>query len=131
MPDQILVLVVEDEEPVRLVIVEALRDEGFDVMEVEHADAALVTLPEHAARIHVLFTDTQMPGKMDGVALAHHASTHWPQMLLDPGCVARRSGRETEFERRGIAKTHLRAMGSQCIISRPLKAQHCTTCIGQ
>jgi hypothetical protein len=35
-------------------------------------------------------------------------------MLLDPGCVARRSGREAESERRGIAKTpfHFRAKGA-------------------
>jgi CheY-like chemotaxis protein len=41
MPDQIHVLVVEDEELARLVIAEALRDEGFAVMEAEHAEAAL------------------------------------------------------------------------------------------
>jgi CheY-like chemotaxis protein len=39
MPDQTFVLVAEDEELVRLVIVQALRDEGFEVMEVEHAEA--------------------------------------------------------------------------------------------
>ena len=37
MPDQTFVLVAEDEELVRLVIVQALLDEGFEVMEVEHA----------------------------------------------------------------------------------------------
>jgi CheY-like chemotaxis protein len=61
MPDQILVLVAEDEELVRLVIVDVLRDAGFEVMEAEHAEAALGTLHIHAARIHVLFTDIQMP----------------------------------------------------------------------
>ena len=34
MPDQTFVLVAEDEELVRLVIVQALLDEGFEVMEV-------------------------------------------------------------------------------------------------
>jgi CheY-like chemotaxis protein len=82
IPDQILVLVVEDEEMVRLTIVEALRDEGFEAIEVDHAAAALVTLLAHARRIHVLFTDIQMPGTMDGVALAHHTSEHWPWIGL-------------------------------------------------
>jgi CheY-like chemotaxis protein len=82
MPDQILVLLAEDEEMVRFVIAETLRDEGFEVMEVEHAEAALGTLRTHAARIHVLFTDIQMPGAMDGVALAHHTSKHWPWIGL-------------------------------------------------
>jgi CheY-like chemotaxis protein len=44
MPDQKFVLVAEDEELVRLVIVQALLDEGFEVMEAQHADAALVVL---------------------------------------------------------------------------------------
>jgi CheY-like chemotaxis protein len=82
MPDQTFVIVAEDEELVRFVIVEALRDEGFEVMEVEHAEAALVVLASHARRIHVLFTDIQMSGTMDGMALAHHTSTHWPWIGL-------------------------------------------------
>ena len=82
MPDQIVVLVAEDEELVRLVIAEALRDVGLEVMEVEHAEAALGVLEYHAARIHVLFTDIQMPGSMDGLALAHHTSKKWPRIAL-------------------------------------------------
>jgi CheY-like chemotaxis protein len=82
MPDQILVLVAEDEELVRLVVAEALRDAGLEVMEAEHAEAALSVLEHHAARINVLFTDIQMPGSMDGLALAHHTSKNWPRIAL-------------------------------------------------
>jgi two-component system, response regulator PdtaR len=82
MPDQTFVLVAEDEELVRLVIVQVLLDEGFEVLEAEHAEAALIVLESHARRIHVLFTDIQMPGTMDGLALAHHASKHWPWIGL-------------------------------------------------
>ncbi len=82
MPDQTFVLVAEDEELVRLVIVQALLDEGFEVMEVEHAKAALIVLESHGRRIHVLFTDIQMPGAMDGLALAHLTSKHWPWIGL-------------------------------------------------
>ena len=82
MPDQTFVLVAEDEELVRSVIVQALLDEGFEVMEAEHAEAALIGLEGHARRIHVLFTDIQMPGTMDGIALAHHTSKHWPWVGL-------------------------------------------------
>ena len=77
MPDEILVLVAEDEELVRFLIAEVLREEGIKVMEVGHAQAALDSLEQHAARIHVLFTDIQMPGPMDGLALAHHTSKNW------------------------------------------------------
>jgi hypothetical protein len=38
MTDQAVVLVGEGEQLVRLVIAEALRDEGFKVMEAEHSD---------------------------------------------------------------------------------------------
>jgi CheY-like chemotaxis protein len=62
---------------VRFLIAEVLRDEGIEVMEVGHAQAALDSLEQHAARIHVLFTDIQMPGPMDGLALAHHTSKNW------------------------------------------------------
>jgi CheY-like chemotaxis protein len=82
MSDQIFVLVAEDEELVRLVIVDALEDAGFEVMHVEHAEAALSVLQIHAARIHVLFTDIQMPGVMDGLALAHHTAKNWPKIAL-------------------------------------------------
>jgi two-component system, response regulator PdtaR len=82
MSDQILVLVAEDEELVRLIVVEALRDAGLEVMEAEHAAAALSVLEQHATRIHVLFTDIQMPGTMDGLALAHHTSKNWPKIAL-------------------------------------------------
>jgi CheY-like chemotaxis protein len=82
MLDQIFVLVAEDEELVRLVIVEAPEDAGFEVMQVEHAEAALGVLQIHAARIHVLFTDIQMLGAMDGLALARHTAKNWPKIAL-------------------------------------------------
>jgi CheY-like chemotaxis protein len=82
MPDQTSILVTEDEQLVRMVIVQALLDEGFEVLEAEHSEAALVVLENSARRIHVLFTDIQMPGTMDGLALAHHTSKHWPWIGL-------------------------------------------------
>jgi two-component system, response regulator PdtaR len=82
MPDQILVLVAEDEGLVRLVIVAALEDAGFEVIEAEHAEAALGVLQNHAARIDVLFTDIHMPGTMDGIALARHTAKNWPKIAV-------------------------------------------------
>jgi hypothetical protein len=42
----------------------------------------LIVLESRARHIHVLFTDIQMPGTMDGLALAHHTSEHWPWIGL-------------------------------------------------
>jgi CheY-like chemotaxis protein len=72
----------KDEELVRLVAVEALEDAGFEVIEAEHAEAALGVLQTDAARIHVLFTDIHMPGTIDGLALAHHIANNWPKIAL-------------------------------------------------
>jgi CheY-like chemotaxis protein len=110
MPDQILVLVAEDEALVRFVIVDALEDAGFDVIEAEHAEAALGVLQIHAARIHVLFTDIHMPGAMDGLALAHHAATRWPKiaLLLTSGRlrpISRTSPRKAGFWQNPIGTT--------------------------
>jgi two-component system, response regulator PdtaR len=82
MPDQILVLVAEDEELIRLIMVEVLEDAGFEVIEAGHAEAALAILQIHAARIHVLFTDIQMPGAMDVLSLAHHTARTWPKIAF-------------------------------------------------
>jgi CheY-like chemotaxis protein len=79
---RIVVLLAEDEELLRMVSAEALRDEGFEVMEAEHAEAALKSLHAKASDIHVLFTDIQMPGTMDGLALAHHTAQNWPWIAL-------------------------------------------------
>jgi CheY-like chemotaxis protein len=78
----VVILVVEDEGPVRDVVVEILVDEGLVVHEAEHADAALAILEIRFAEIHVLLTDVNMPGSMDGLALAHHVHRHWPAIGL-------------------------------------------------
>jgi CheY-like chemotaxis protein len=77
-----VVVVVEDEADIRLIAVEALADAGFDVYEAEHADEAVAILHERAREIHALFTDINMAGSMDGVALARHSHHHWPWIVL-------------------------------------------------
>ncbi len=61
---------------------DALTNAGFDVIEVDHADAALTILHARADEICALFTDVHMPGGMDGMGLAHHASSNWPWIRL-------------------------------------------------
>jgi two-component system, response regulator PdtaR len=78
----IVVIVVEDEPLIRMVLVEALLDAGFDVIEATHAREAVTMLEGEAIRVHALFTDVHMPGDMDGVALAHHTRLHWPWISL-------------------------------------------------
>ena len=76
------ILIVEDEHLIRMAAAEFLTDAGHNVVEAEHADAALGILQARAAEIRLLFTDIQMPGAMSGLELAHHARSHWPWIAL-------------------------------------------------
>ena len=64
------VLVVEDEELVRDMIVQELTLAGFEVLAAGSAEDALAVLAD-AGRIDLLFTDIRLPG-MDGWQLAEH-----------------------------------------------------------
>src|SRR5437588_12045320 len=64
------VLVVEDEVLIRMVIAQYLRDCGYRVIEAASADEAVVVLRQAELRIDVVLSDVEMPGSMDGFALA-------------------------------------------------------------
>jgi DNA-binding response OmpR family regulator len=73
------VLVVEDEALVNLDIADALREEGFGVLQAYDGEEALRLLRQHP-EIRVLFTDVNLPGAVDGVALATEVERRWPQI---------------------------------------------------
>jgi len=78
----VTVLVVEDEFLIRETLAETLIDHGFEVHQAGHSAEAIAFLQIRWGEIHVLFTDVNMPGPMDGIALAHHASKHWPTVAI-------------------------------------------------
>jgi two-component system, cell cycle sensor histidine kinase and response regulator CckA len=63
------VLVVEDEEAVRRLIVDLLKDAGYDVMEAADAEGAIAIGAGYTGAIHLLLTDMVMPG-LNGRKLA-------------------------------------------------------------
>jgi CheY-like chemotaxis protein len=73
-----VVVVAEDDLLILMAITDYLTEEGFQVLEVRHADEALAILALDPAIVHVLFTDIHMPGEMNGIALSNHVKTHWP-----------------------------------------------------
>ena len=70
-----VVLVVGDEPPVRMVVVDALSDLGYTVLEAGDGRAGLSIL-ESSARVDLLLTDVGLPGGMNGRQLAD-ASRQW------------------------------------------------------
>jgi CheY-like chemotaxis protein len=78
---QFKILVVEDEFLVRLTLVEALSDEGFQVLEAETGDAALPILQSYQ-EISLLLTDIQLPGTINGHALAVKARENLPNLPI-------------------------------------------------
>ncbi len=73
------VLVVEDEFLIRMTLAEVLADEGYVVMEAGSGDDALQVLHANPA-IAVLLTDIQLPGSLDGRALARKAREGRPDL---------------------------------------------------
>ncbi|MGB8609593.1 response regulator, partial [Bradyrhizobium sp.] len=57
--------------------VDMVRAAGFDVVEAENADEAILIL-ESRFDITVIFTDVHMPGSMDGLKLAAAVRDRWP-----------------------------------------------------
>jgi CheY-like chemotaxis protein len=62
------VLIVEDEAITRMVAADAMADDGFCVREAGDATEALEVLADDP-EIGLLFTDINLPGDMDGLAL--------------------------------------------------------------
>ena len=74
----VIILVVEDEDRVRLVSVAALRELGYTVLHADSGPSALEVLKKNPG-VNLLFTDIVMPG-MNGRALATEAEKLNPGM---------------------------------------------------
>jgi CheY-like chemotaxis protein len=75
------ILIVDDEELLRLNAADLLEENGYSVVEAANAEDALRTL-ERRPDVRLLFTDIQMPGPIDGIELARLVHERWPHILL-------------------------------------------------
>ncbi|KQS84814.1 response regulator [Rhizobium sp. Leaf383] len=71
------ILVVEDEVLIRMDAADYFSDEGFEVLEAASADEALLIL-ESRADVDFVFSDINMPGSLDGLALCRRVAERWP-----------------------------------------------------
>lgn len=76
----IRILLVEDEDPVRLFAARALRDKGHDVIEARDGMQALHLL-EDQSTLHIMVTDVMMPG-IDGPTLANKVKEKMPHVKI-------------------------------------------------
>jgi len=65
-----------------LMAVDVLTEAGFVVIEACHAEEPLIALRSRPEAIHLLFTDIQTPGPMNGLELAHFVRITWPHVAL-------------------------------------------------
>jgi two-component system, response regulator PdtaR len=75
------VLIVEDDFLVRAVAVAHLEESGFSIVEAQTADEAMVILRDDRS-IAAVFSDVQMPGSMDGIALAQWLARTCPKVKV-------------------------------------------------
>jgi DNA-binding NtrC family response regulator len=75
------VLVVEDEPLIQQAVKDELEEAGYGVLLAGNADAAIKIL-EGRQDIHLVFTDIDMPGSMDGLKLAACVRDRWPPVHI-------------------------------------------------
>lgn len=95
-PTTPVVLIVENDVLLRLVTASNLRDAGFEVIEAANGAEALRVLDR--VPVDVLFSDIDMPGNIDGLALAQwvHRSQADTRIILTSGA-ARMPGDVMEY----------------------------------
>lgn len=106
MPPSIVVLLVEDEPLIRMEIADDLDDRGFEVIEAGNAHDAMLIL-ESRSDIQVLFTDIDMPGRMNGLMLAAQAHARWPSVKIIVSFGLSVSSNDMPSDSRFMSKPHM------------------------
>jgi two-component system cell cycle sensor histidine kinase/response regulator CckA len=75
------IMLVEDDDPVRIFGARALRNKGYKVVEARSGDAALELIRKGEEEIDLLITDVVMP-RMDGPSLVREVRETHPQMKV-------------------------------------------------
>ncbi|MEQ8451591.1 response regulator [Roseivivax sediminis] len=109
------VLLVEDEVLIRMDVADALRADGWHVVEAGTAEDALVTL--EAASFDLVLTDVHMPGDLSGLDLARIVAQSRPEIK-----VVVMSGQHVPTEDEPV---HFYAFLAKPVLNRPGFAGNC------
>ena len=74
-----MILIVEDDNLVRMETVDVFDETGFEVIEAWSGAMALKMI-EQSPEIQVVFTDIEMPGAMNAIELMHKIAERWPKL---------------------------------------------------
>ncbi len=93
------ILVVEDDDAVRRLVVTSLKELGYRTMEASSGPEGLEVLEQHGRDIDLLLTDLVMPGGLNGVALARQARDRFAhiRVLLTSGFSEEHASLQGEF----------------------------------
>jgi len=75
------ILVVEDNEEVRRIVIRQLAEMGYRVLDVGNAMDAIEILTA-GDKVDLLFTDIVMPGQLNGLELARVVAERWPALKV-------------------------------------------------
>jgi two-component system cell cycle response regulator CpdR len=75
------ILIAEDEEPLRVLVSRALKEDGHETVLAADGAQALDTLQREAGRFDLLLADIKMP-VMDGIALALATARDFPAVPI-------------------------------------------------
>jgi CheY-like chemotaxis protein/anti-sigma regulatory factor (Ser/Thr protein kinase) len=91
-----IILVVEDDEEVRNVVLSTLQMLGYGTLAAENGEAAVAMLKRHS-NVRLVLSDVNMPGGLNGFALAREVQARWRNVkfLLTSGFVNDREGDES------------------------------------
>jgi two-component system cell cycle response regulator CpdR len=79
-PFRATALVVEDDPTQREMICVLLEESNYNVIQCESAEAAELVLDKFSNTLALMITDVSLAGRMNGVELAHIATSRNPQL---------------------------------------------------
>ena len=83
VPDgQEMVLVVEDDEDVRIMAANMLEKLGYRTLQAENGHVALEIMKKEHKKIDLVFTDIVMPGGMSGIELVQRVREYYPDVKV-------------------------------------------------